>query len=602
MKFPIDIDPATKERIYKFYNRLKLYLNPKVILSKLLYIFAIYKLARKLGPLKLAFLAPVIKSLYDVYRAQTDLSLFAQSKALAVAQTLPIVKDKLQAVLEQKLAPEIQKMELDELKHREKGLKVLTLPEKGVPESEILKELDAVDAHIQNPYGISGGIYAPYSLREFKKKVHSRVITRNPMHDDLWKSLPFLEAQMVKICLNLYHAPETAWGKTTGGGTMSIYDACKAYYFQAQNFLWPVTAPEIIASDRVHPAFDKACKLLGIKLIKVPVDPDTLAVDLKAMESEITYNTIALVASAPPFSEAIIEDIEDIATLADKYDIGCHVDACLGGFCLPFAERAGIKLPKFDFRVKGVTSISKDSHKYGMSEKNESIIMYATYELAKYSTHVHLDSAIGLYATLGIEGSRQPRIDGWATALKTGFEGYVNNLKQMCEMKDTIVNAIHSMEGVQVCGKPLLPIFAIKASADSDINILLVASKMKEKGWVGNGLPDPARLHFCITPTHLEKEGFADDYIKDLSEAIEYAKAHPKEGPKGTLGMYDLLNSKVPKGVKGPVLEILGWAYLRILGQAEPYYSTQVLEAPRKDADANEEDMPRPPHVPFKFS
>lgn len=76
----LPIAPIDRERLYKFFNRLKLYFNPKVILSKLLYIFTIYKLAKKLGPLKFAFLAPVIKGLYDIYRAQTNLFLFAQSK------------------------------------------------------------------------------------------------------------------------------------------------------------------------------------------------------------------------------------------------------------------------------------------------------------------------------------------------------------------------------------------------------------------------------------------------------------------------------------------------------------------------------------------
>lgn len=79
---------------------------------------------------------------------------------MTISQTLPIVKDKPQAILEKKLAPEIQKMEIDEFQHRKKGLRILELPAKGIPESVILKELDKVDANIKNPFGISGGIYA----------------------------------------------------------------------------------------------------------------------------------------------------------------------------------------------------------------------------------------------------------------------------------------------------------------------------------------------------------------------------------------------------------------------------------------------------------
>lgn len=47
-----------------------------------------------------------------------------------------------------------------------------------------------------------------------------------------------------------------------------------------------------------------------------------------------------------------------------KYKIPFHVDACLGGFLIVFMEKAGFPLKHpFDFRVKGVTSISADTHK-----------------------------------------------------------------------------------------------------------------------------------------------------------------------------------------------------------------------------------------------
>lgn len=50
--------------------------------------------------------------------------------------------------------------------------------------------------------------------------------------------------------------------------------------------------------------------------------------------------------------------------LAVKYKIPFHVDACLGGFLIAFMDKAGFPLKRpFDFRVKGVTSISADTHK-----------------------------------------------------------------------------------------------------------------------------------------------------------------------------------------------------------------------------------------------
>lgn len=67
-----------------------------------------------------------------------------------------------------------------------------------------------------------------------------------------------------------------------------------------------------------------------------------------------------------------MDDIERIGKLARKYKIPLHVDACLGGFLVIFMKRAGYPLPKYDFSVKGVTSISADTHKYGFTPKGES--------------------------------------------------------------------------------------------------------------------------------------------------------------------------------------------------------------------------------------
>ena len=50
--------------------------------------------------------------------------------------------------------------------------------------------------------------------------------------------------------------------------------------------------------------------------------------------------------------------------MADRHNIGLHVDCCLGSFIVPFIEEAGLgPFQPFDFRVRGVTSISCDTHK-----------------------------------------------------------------------------------------------------------------------------------------------------------------------------------------------------------------------------------------------
>lgn len=49
--------------------------------------------------------------------------------------------------------------------------------------------------------------------------------------------------------------------------------------------------------------------------------------------------------------------------LAVRFNLPLHVDACLGGFLIVFMDKAGFPLAPFDFRLKGVSSISADTHK-----------------------------------------------------------------------------------------------------------------------------------------------------------------------------------------------------------------------------------------------
>ena len=70
-----------------------------------------------------------------------------------------------------------------------------------------------------------------------------------------------------------------------------------------------------------------------------------------------------------------------ILQLGKRYGIPVHVDCCLGGFLVPFMEKAGFPIPIVDFRLPGVTSISADTHKVGCSSQPSGfyyIYMYNT--------------------------------------------------------------------------------------------------------------------------------------------------------------------------------------------------------------------------------
>jgi sphinganine-1-phosphate aldolase len=71
-----------------------------------------------------------------------------------------------------------------------------------------------------------------------------------------------------------------------------------------------------------------------------------------------------------------MDDLRGLSNLAVEYNLPMHVDACMGGFLLPFAKDAGFPLAPFDFRLPGVTSISADIHKYGCCPKGASALLF----------------------------------------------------------------------------------------------------------------------------------------------------------------------------------------------------------------------------------
>jgi sphinganine-1-phosphate aldolase len=220
-----------------------------------------------------------------------------------------------------------------------------------------------------------------YTTSEEVEKVHSLALSRfgksNLLHADIFTSTRQMEAEVIRMTLNLYHGDSNSCGSVTMGGTESILLAVKAYRdrtgFEKPNIVIPSTA---------HAAFIKACDYFKIEARKAKCDADrNYEVNMNHMSSLIDGNTIMLVGSAPNYPHGTIDPIPAIAKLAASRNIGCHVDACLGSLLLPFLNHLPYSV---DFSVTGVTSISCDTHKYGYAPKGSSVLMYRSTELRKH--------------------------------------------------------------------------------------------------------------------------------------------------------------------------------------------------------------------------
>ena len=79
--------------------------------------------------------------------------------------------------------------------------------------------------------------------------------------------------------------------------------------------------------------------------------------------------------------------IEELGQLALEKNLLLHVDGCMGGFLLPYLRRAGAPVPRFEFDVPGVTSMSMDFHKYAFAAKGASVILHRSKELRRYQIY-----------------------------------------------------------------------------------------------------------------------------------------------------------------------------------------------------------------------
>ena len=208
--------------------------------------------------------------------------------------------------------------------------------------------------------------------------MHSNAL--NPM---MYPSLRKFEMEIVSMTAWMLNGDAAASGNVTSGGTESILMAIKTYRDRARKLMPHITKPNMIVATSVHPAFEKAGHYFDVELIHVPLTGD-YRMNIAATAAAINKNTILLVGSASQYCHGVIDPIKSLSELALNKGLPLHVDACFGGFMLPWLEKLGEKIPLWDFRAPGVTSISADVHKYGYSSKGASIIVYRDKELRSH--------------------------------------------------------------------------------------------------------------------------------------------------------------------------------------------------------------------------
>ena len=416
------------------------------------------------------------------------------------------------------------------------------VPVKGLSKTEVLTECEK-HARIGEwewyKGKVSGTVYVfDREHKQLMEQVYSLFYETNPLHPEVFPGARKMESEVVSMCLHLFHG-ESGYGATTSGGTASILMAMKAY--REVGYAKGIEFPEIIMSNSTHPAFMKAATYFGMRPRRFKVGTDFKAIPA-VYEKAINSNTVVLVVSAPCFPHGIIDPVEEVSKLGVKYNIGVHVDCCLGSLMVPFMEEAGHPIPLVDFRLQGVSSISCDTHKYGNGPKGCSVVMYRSKELRANQYFEDPNFTGGVYCSPGLPGSRNGSIlaSTWATMVYTGREGYIEKAKGIVDVRQSVEREVRNIPGLKVFGDPKMSIVAF---GSEELNIFSISDNMAKKGWHVNNTQFPAGIHMAFTSIHIGKN-VPNTFIGDLKDSIRLSKKETKS-LNGIASVYGA-SSKIP--------------------------------------------------------
>jgi glutamate/tyrosine decarboxylase-like PLP-dependent enzyme len=402
------------------------------------------------------------------------------------------------------------------------------LPDHGSSAEDVLATMAGLRADDRDWRG--GRVFSlVYSAGESVHRLLEQAATlysaENALNTEVFPSLGRMQQDIVDIALGLLGAdrlpgddPSQARGFLTSGGTESLLQATKTArdWGRAER---GIERPNMVLATSAHAAFEKAAHYFDVESRRVPVRAD-FAADVDAMASAVDDATVLVVASAPSYPQGIVDPVADLAAMASSRGVLCHVDACLGGFLLPFLARLGHLTKAWDLAVPGVTSISADLHKYGYASKGISVIAYRDRALARRQPFVTTNWLGGLYGSPSMAGTRPagPIASGWAVLHHLGEDGYLRLADDAFRAATAIKDAILATPGLDLRGAPDATVFAFGGDLeDGRIDSFALGDALADRGgWFFDRQHHPDSLHATVQAGH---RAVVDDLCADLTAA-----------------------------------------------------------------------------------
>jgi len=257
-------------------------------------------------------------------------------------------------------------------------LSSLSIPEQPLSQDDYMDMVDETIlpqcSHLASPTYL-GHMTSPlpHFIPEIGRLIQT--LNQNMVKMETSRGLTLLERQLLKIIHQQVYSFEESFytpylrdfsqtvGIFTSGGTMANITALWVAVKKARTHSPQVKKWMIVGSELMHYSFDKAAALLGVELVRLPVDEhnrlnlESLRQQCNAcQQKDIGVACIVAIAGTTDFGS--VDAIDQIASLAQDRHIHLHVDAAWGGaFMLSKDNRALLN------HIEQADTITIDGHK-----------------------------------------------------------------------------------------------------------------------------------------------------------------------------------------------------------------------------------------------
>ncbi|MCS7116611.1 MAG: tyrosine decarboxylase MfnA [Nitrososphaerales archaeon] len=345
----------------------------------------------------------------------------------------------------------------------------------------------------------------------FAVDVFTRFIEKNLGDVNLFPHVAEIEKEAIRMIGSLLSNPHASGHIVSGGSEANLFALWVAKKMKKGR-------NRVIVPRSAHISFRRAADILNLELIEVGLN-ENFQVDVNEVKRSIDDKTLAIVGVAGSTDLGVIDPIDELSELASTHNLYLHVDAAFGGFVIPFLKELGYRVNDFDFKLKGVDSITIDPHKMGLCPipaggiifRNSSYLDLVR-EKIPYGTYGESE-----YTTITLTRSGGAALAVWALLKHLGFEGYLRIVKRCMKVTEALVREISTIKGLTLVVQPSMNIVGIRSE---NIDLHLIVNGLAKRGWVVSYLPTHIRLIIMPHVKMMDVKRFCKDLREILGKGL----------------------------------------------------------------------------------